>query len=506
MPPALELLNMNQPARHAGRPNQLAYRLRESVWVQATDANVQLVLAYPLKSIRIHSHWHYLFECLSDREFVTFEAISAITANQNPAELEFFLNDLVRKGFLERQGISALSHYPFVSVIIPVRNRPDDIAVCLRSLRELDYPEDKLEIIVVDDASNDQTPDVVSRFPVRLLRLEQHRQASYCRNHAARQARGELLAFIDSDCLADSAWLQELVPAFKDQTLGAVGGIVDSYYHENGLDRYEKVKSSLRVSSHFRRSEQNDPFFYLPSCNLLVRRDLFLQLGGFNEDLVVGEDVDLCWRMRKRGDHIEYRPMGRIDHKHRNKLISFGRRRFDYGTSEPLLNRLHPKKIKQIVCPPLAFLFWAGIILSLVLNYLPLLGVSAAAIITGGTQKLFYIRKKSITIKTSLLLLSVLRSYSSMLYHICSFVSRYYLFFALIILPIAPAAATVILILHLTAGTVDYVITNPQLNLISFLFYFTLEQLSYQLGVWWGCFKTGCFRPVNPIVVSKISD
>ena len=92
-----------------------------------------------------------------------------------------------------------------------------------------------------------------------------------------------------------------------------------------------------------------------------------------------------------------------------------------------------------------------------------------------------------------------------MLYHIGSFVSRYYLFLALIILPIAPAAASVILILHLTAGTVDYVITNPQLNPISFLFYFTLEQLSYQLGVWRGCFKTGCFRPVNPIVVSKIS-
>ncbi len=505
MPPALELLNMNQPARHAGSPNRLAYRLRESVRIQATDANVQLILAYPLKTIRIHPHWHCLFECLSDRKLVSFDAISAITEHQNPAELEFFLNDLVRKGFLERQGISALSHYPFVSVIIPVRNRPEDIAACLRSLRHLDYPEDKLEIIVVDDASNDQTPEVVSRFPIRLLRLERHRQASYCRNHAARQAIGELLAFIDSDCLADSAWLQELVPAFNDKTLGAVGGIVDSYHHVNGLDRYEKVKSSLRVSSHFRRSEQNDPFFYLPSCNLLVRRDLFLRLGGFNEDLVVGEDVDLCWRMREQGDHIDYLPMGKIDHKHRNKLISFGRRRFDYGTSEPLLNRLHPEKIKQIVCPPLALVFWAGVILSPVLNYPPLLGVSAAALIADGAQKLFYIRKKSIAIKTSWLILSVLRGYWSLLYHIGSFVSRYYLFLVLIILSFAPAAAMVILGLHLTAGTVDYVITNPQLNLISFLFYFTWEQLSYQLGVWWGCFRTGCFRPVNPIVASKIS-
>lgn len=485
--------------------NTLAYRLRIKVSVHERDGNVQLVLSYPLKAIRIHPCWSNLFRHLLDRNFNSFDTICSITGNQNHDELEFFLNDLVRKGFLERKGVSALSHYPFVSVIIPVRNRPDDIAACLRSLRELDYPEDKLEIIVVDDASIDQTPDVVSRFPVRLLRLQQHRQAPYCRNLAARQARGELLAFIDSDCLADSAWLRELVPAFKDKTLGAVGGIVDSYSHENGLDRYEKVKSSLRISSHFRRSEHNDPFFYLPSCNLLVRRDLFLQLGGFNEELVVGEDVDLCWRMRKRGDHIEYWPLGRVDHKHRNKLIAFCRRRFDYGTSEPLLNRLHPEKIKQMVCPPLSAVFWAGIMLSLILNYLPLLGVSGAAVIADGAKKLFHIRRKGLPIKTSLLLLSVLRGYPTLLHHICSFVSRYYLFLSLIILPVTPAASAVILILHLLAGTVDYVITNPQLNPISFLFYFTLEQLSYQLGVWWGCFKTGCFRPVNPIVVSKVS-
>lgn len=219
----------------------------------------------------------------------------------------------------------------------------------------------------------------------------------------------------------------------------------------------------------------------------------------------MGEDVDFCWRMRERGYHFEYRTQGRVFHKHRNKLTSFCLRRFEYGTSEPLLNRLHPKKKKQMVCPPLALVFWAGLMLSLVLNYLPLLGISGAAIIADGVKKRLHIRKKGLPIKTSWLLLSVLRSYAAFSYHICSFVSRYYLFLSLIILPIAPAAATVILILHLTAGTVDYVTTKPQLNPISFLFYFTLEQLSYQLGVWWGCFKTRCFRPVNPIVAGKIS-
>ena len=78
------------------------------------------------------------------------------------------------------------------------------------------------------------------------------------------------------------------------------------------------------------------------------------------------------------------------------------------------------------------------------------------------------------------------------------------LFFSLIILLIAPSVSTVILMLHLLAGTVDYVIKKPRLNLVSFLFYFSLEQLSYQLGVWWGCFKNICFRPINPKIVKKI--
>ena len=130
---------------------------------------------------------------------------------------------------------------------------------------------------------------------------------------------------------------------------------------------------------------------------------------------------------------------------------------------------------------------------------------SAGAIVADTIKKLLKIQRSAIAIKASSLLLSVLRSYLAFFHHIASFVSRYYLLPSLIMWPIAPAVSTVILMLHLLAGAVDYVIKKPRLNLVSFLFYFSLEQLSYQLGVWWGCFKNICFRPINPKIVKKIS-
>ena len=489
---------------HSEKIDNLAYRLRKNVSVHETKGTLHMVLSYPLKAIRIHPHWRILFKQLSNEEFKPFDTIQSFTGSQDPKELEFFLNDLVRQGFLERKGVAEISDHLFVSIIIPVRNRPDDIEGCLQSLRELNYPDEQLEIIVVDDASSDQTPNVVGRYPVRLIRVKHHKQASYCRNLAARHARGDILAFIDSDCLASVVWLRELVPAFKDVHLGALGGVVDGYYNETGLDRYEKVKSSLNVGSWFRRSQKNNPFFYLPACNLLVRRHLFLDLGGFKEDLVVGEDVDLCWRIRKRGYQIEYRPQGRVYHKHRNRVLSFCRRRFEYGTSEPLLNKLHPEKIKEICFPPLTSLFWVGIIISIISGYRPLLVISAAAIVADATKKSFKVRRNGISIKTLSMLCSVLRGYLTFSYHIAGFVSRYYLFFALITLPVAPSVSTIIMLLHLVVGIVDYIIKKPHLNLASFLFYFTLEQLSYQLGVWWGCINNICFRPLNPKIVNKI--
>ena len=483
----------------------LAYRLPKRVVWQERNGSFQLTLAYPLKTILLHRSWRAVFECLSSDTYLPLNKLASLIHGVHPDEVELFLNDLSRKGFLELEGFSALSDHPFVSVIIPVRNRPLEIEACLRSLSEVVYPQEKLEIIVVDDASTDHTPFTVSPFPVQLIPLKENKQASYCRNLAARKARGDILAFIDSDCLAEPLWLQELIPAFKDPALGAVGGMVDSYFVESSLDRYEQVKSSLIVGFRAKRSLQREKFFYVPSCNLLARRDLFLKLGGFREELSVGEDVDLCWRMQDAGHHVEFRPAGRVYHRHRNRLRHFCARRFDYGTSEPLLQQMHPERSKQMVFPPGASLFWSIAVLAILLKYAPLFVLCGITVFLDAQSKLSDIKQRGISIKFASLLQSVVRSYFAFFYHCCAFTSRYYLIWSIAIIPLFPLISTILLGMHFLTGLVEYFIRKPHLNPASYLFYFSLEQLSYQLGVWWGCLKNLSFSAVNPRVMWRIS-
>ncbi len=485
----------------------LAFRLRSSVQYTLLPGNQPiLILAYPLKVVYVNRFWKPVLKAFTCHEYFTLETIAEKLPEISIQQIEFFLNDLTRKGFFEPRGIPFIEEddLPFVSIIIPVRNRPKDISACLKSLKKLDYPEDKTEIIVVDDASDDITPETIKRFPnVRLIALTEHSQVSFCRNTAARTAKGDILAFIDSDCLADPSWLKELVPAFRDESLGALGGLVDSYYTEKSLDQYETVKSALNIGSWFKRSIKKERFFYVPFCNILVRRDLYLKLGGLKEELHVGEDVDFCWRLQDSNAILEYRPMGRIFHKHRNSPVSFCARRFDYGTSEPLLQSLHTDRIKKLFLPPLEFMFWIFLSLSLAFNSSLLFFLCTVIFISDGVGRHIKLQKKKLPIRLFTVLNCVFRSYLSLFYHCASFVSRYYLIPGLLLLPVFPKICTSIILLHLTAGAAEYFIKKACMNLLPFLYFFTLEQLSYQAGVLWGCIKYRNANPVLPRIVYR---
>jgi glycosyltransferase involved in cell wall biosynthesis len=131
-----------------------------------------------------------------------------------------------------REKAETANPLPLVSVVVPTFNRRALIEACVRSLAAQTYSP--LEVIVSDDGSTDETPEFMERFldenrggPVRYLRTGEHRGANPARNCAVREARGELIAFTDSDCVADGRWIEELVRPFADERVAAVVGMVN---------------------------------------------------------------------------------------------------------------------------------------------------------------------------------------------------------------------------------------------------------------------------------------
>lgn len=489
--------------RRTSSLGEAIYKLTTRVSVAEHERHVVLLMSYPLKALRISKQWAPLFRRLNAHTGRSLDDLCELGSGLDKQTVENFLDRLEKSGWVAKCGLTPQASPPDVTVIIPVRNRPEEIRSCLTSLGNIDYPNEKLQIIVVDDASDDDTAQAVENFPVTLHRMMERRGASACRNWGVNHARGEIVCFLDSDCAADSDWLHQLLPVFRNPRVGGAGGLVDSHDDTTALDRYEKVKSALNMGTHTTDSSMGNSFFYMPSCNLALRKEAFTAVGGFDEKLEVGEDVDLCWRMIDSGWILEYRPSARILHKHRNRILPFCRRRFEYGTSEPILQALHLNRIKTFVLWPKALGFW--MILSAVFftqNWA--FGLAALLwILTDALLRRKRITRMGVSLNPLLALEAVIRCNLSFLYHCGSFLSRYYLMGATLILPVIPQVGIVIWCLHLMVGAVEFIVRKPKLNLTVFLGLFSLEQLSYQAGVWWGCFRSGTFLPVFPRISMK---
>ena len=355
----------------------MLYRLAQNVELLERKEGLFLLLKTPLCVLRLN------------RSLADLVGRGAGGALINPSEGEVpVMEQLAAKGFVERLPDAAQRPVtlPDISIIIPVKDRADELKCCLTSLANLNYPQEKLQVIVVDDGSSDDSPLVARQFQAVLAPSGgTGRGPAAARNVGASLARGEILAFIDSDCTASPEWLNELIPAFNNPVLAAVGGQVDGMCTESAVDRYESIMSSLSLGARERTGSSGSDTFYLPSCNLLVRLAAFRSAGGFKDEMHVGEDVDLTWRLRDKGWAIMYLPAGNVLHKHRSSIRSFMSRRFDYGTSEGMLQRLHPRRRKQMVVPPLLAIMLACCLITPFAGTLPLflaMGLLAADTIT----------------------------------------------------------------------------------------------------------------------------
>lgn len=292
------------------------------------DGRVFVVAEEPLTVLEVEPRALRLLRALPTGEEASLEP--------RPAELRL-LRHMAEAGLAELCAVADIRHT--VRVVVPVRDRPGELDACLASLEALRYPRELLEIVVVDDGS---ARPVRAAGGVRVLRLARSVGSAGARNAGARGATSGVLAFLDSDCVAEPGWLEVLLPELADPEVAAVGGRVGPASERSWLERYEAVRSPLDLGSARAAARPGRPVPYLVTANLVVRRSDFEAVGGFDERLRWGEDVDLCWRLHEVGRRLVYQPAGRVRHRHRGSMLEFARTRADYAGSEAALLARHP--------------------------------------------------------------------------------------------------------------------------------------------------------------------
>ena len=210
------------------------------------------------------------------------------------------------------------------SIIIPVFNKAEFTWQCLASLiRELDFSH--VEIIVVDNASTDNTEEVLARFADFLRVITNERNAGFVEasNQGAAAARGQYLLFLNNDTLVLPGWLDHLIETIENHPAnGAVGSMF--LYPDGSIQEAGGVVWQNGAADHYGwRASPDDKRFnfarevdYCSAASLLIRKEIFERLGGFDRRFAPAyyEDVDLCFGVRSLGFKVIYQPASRLVH------------------------------------------------------------------------------------------------------------------------------------------------------------------------------------------------
>jgi len=233
-----------------------------------------------------------------------------------------------------------------VSVVIPVRNAARTLPHCLEALEGLD-PQ-PMEVILVDNGSTDETPEFLRTFAQdhasRGVKIVQEPRAgvSRARNAGIRVARGDILAWTDSDCAPQPSWLRYLVEPFDEPTVGATAGRVLAASPSSIVELFCGLYTFQTPNSPNRAHQWTPRRGGYAGANFAVRRVLAEKLGGYDEEVKNwGEDYDFCARLYAHGFSIAYVPAAQVFHYNRATVRGMLHQAYGQGRSHPYLLRRH---------------------------------------------------------------------------------------------------------------------------------------------------------------------
>jgi len=236
-----------------------------------------------------------------------------------------------------------LPRYPKISVVVASYNGASTLEQCLISLEKLHYPD--YEIILVDDGSTDETPQIAARHPqVRCIRHEKNLGLSAARNTGIHAATGEIVAFTDSDCRADESWLYFIAADLLDGKFSGVGG--PNLLPPEDCPVATAVMAAPGGPTHVMLGNREAE--HIPGCNMAFTKAALLKIGGFDPLFTkAGDDVDLCWRLQSAGFKIAFSPAAVVWHHRRETLGAYLRQQRGYGEAEVLLAKKHPQHFNR---------------------------------------------------------------------------------------------------------------------------------------------------------------
>jgi GT2 family glycosyltransferase len=277
-----------------------------------------------------------------------------------------------------------------ISVIVPVYNGERLIADCLAQLTRQAAEVGSVEIIVVDDCSNDRTVEVAHRYhSVKVVQHTRNVGPAAARNTGVENAVGNIILFTDADCVPGDNWIAEMTaPFYRDARVVGVKGVYRTRQSELAArfvqleyqDKYDKMRGTETID-------------FIDTYSAGYRRNVFLEFGGFDCRFPVAcaEDVELSFRMAKRGYRMVFAEGAHVYHRHPSTWQDYVRKKYKFAYWRAVAARLHPSKALkdshtpiaqrlQLLLVPAGLLMCAGIPLSPVFGWVGVGGLFVASL------------------------------------------------------------------------------------------------------------------------------
>jgi GT2 family glycosyltransferase len=248
--------------------------------------------------------------------------------------------EAVRTAFADAP-FSEAGPWPAVSVIVCTHDGAQTLPECLAGVARLDYPD--FELIVVDDGSSDESALLAHAHGATVVSID-HRGLSAARNAGIREARGEIVAFLDDDAYPDPDWLYYLAAVLRGEGHAGVGG--PNIPPEDGM-LADCVAAAPGGPIHVLVSDREAE--HVPGCNMAFRKSALEQIGGFDDRFrVAGDDVDVCWRLQEAGWTLGFSAGAVVMHRRRDSVRRYLKQQYGYGKAEALLERKWPSRYNRV--------------------------------------------------------------------------------------------------------------------------------------------------------------